>query len=100
MPATHLAVAGENCRHSSRQINCLGKDLMLPDTENSPARGLEFRSLPYVPELVLHEFLRPEIDPRTWAYVVVWASMPKAAVDEHSNLRSGEHEVSCPASSW
>lgn len=66
---------------------------MFPDSYHMPSGCFEMRCLPYITLDVRSQFLRPEVDPGPWHYVVLRASMPEAAIDEDQDALFAKDEI-------
>ena len=67
--------------------------LVLPDTKNCPARGLQSPVHPAIALEIRIEFWAPVAAVDLWVRGVVRASMPETAVGEHTNAACREHDV-------
>lgn len=67
---------------------------MFPNTDDKPPLRSEATVGFSVPEHVTVDLGSPIVDIRLGRYEVLRAPMPKATVDENSNSRFREHEIS------
>lgn len=70
--------------------------LVFPDVDRDPPDRDEFVVDPLVPRAIGVHLRRPPVRVVLGSDVVLWTSMPETPVDEHSDLRTREHDVGCP----
>ncbi len=66
---------------------------MLPKSKDSPSFGAKPLIHSAVSTAITANLIFPEIGIRGWSYIVQFAPVPKASVDEYSYLLSPKHKI-------
>jgi hypothetical protein len=70
---------------------------VLPDPQYAPTRSLQSCAIPKIPSNVAVQLSCPPLTIRSRARGVLWASVPKAPIDEHGEPQSWEKDVDLAA---
>lgn len=70
---------------------------MLPEAQYNPSSAFEDSCGLLIPMAVRCDFGGPVVSIGYWWDVMLWASVPVAAVDENGHARAGEEEIRRPA---